>query len=377
MKVKDIVVIIVGIAFVLAVVIWHQNYTNEESSIDESQLYTSDDVVNSNAGSDATTSANPIATDAALDSVGSDGEDPSTSVENKGFPVTTLSSASSLSSKTWRSMANDNNYTDFVRDANGVVTSTAYVKCIVCVNGQCGICGGTGVDLSMTTCVMCRGSGKCVYCGGNGATITSSKYQFIDEYYSNGLFALHVTSSPQGVQVYSGGMGYVYYSTDGRGMESNGTYYYFGNYKISKDYTRLWSGDSEFVLIDKASYDKVSTEIGKINQNASAMNNVSSNSVGGNQNIGNIQNNSRSTVNSRQRCHICSGTGSCSNPRSPYNTKTYCHGSGRCPLCGGDGWVVNPYTSKSQRCSSCRGNGRCQTCLGTGQCKRCGGSGYL
>ena len=130
MKVKDIVVIIVGIAFVLAVVIWHQNYTNEESSIDESQLYTSDDVVNSNAGSDATTSANPIATDAALDSVGSDGEDPSTSVENKGFPVTTLSSASSLSSKTWRSMANDNNYTDFVRDANGVVTSTAYVKCI-------------------------------------------------------------------------------------------------------------------------------------------------------------------------------------------------------------------------------------------------------
>ena len=293
MKVKDIVVIIVGIAFVLAVVIWHQNYTNEESSIDESQLYTSDDVVNSNAGSDATTSANPIATDAALDSVGSDGEDPSTSVENKGFPVTTLSSASSLSSKTWRSMANDNNYTDFVR---------------------------------------------------NGATITSSKYQFIDEYYSNGLFALHVTSSPQGVQVYSGGMGYVYYSTDGRGMESNGTYYYFGNYKISKDYTRLWSGDSEFVLIDKASYDRVSTEIGKINQNASAMNNVSSNSVGGNQNIGNIQNNSRSTVNSRQRCHICSGTGSCSNPRSPYNTKTYCHGSGRCPLCGGDGWVVNPYT---------------------------------
>ena len=60
MEVKDIVVIIVGIAFVLAVVIWHQNYTNEESSIDESQLYTSDDVVNSNAGSDATTSANPM-----------------------------------------------------------------------------------------------------------------------------------------------------------------------------------------------------------------------------------------------------------------------------------------------------------------------------
>jgi len=86
---------------------------------------------------------------------------------------------------------------------------------------------------------------------------------------------------------------------------------------------------------------------------------------------------SSSTINSRTRCSTCGGTGNCSNPSSPYNSRTYCHGSGLCPLCGGDGWVDNSYTSKPQRCSSCNGNGRCQTCLGTGQCKRCGGSGWL
>lgn len=89
---------------------------------------------------------------------------------------------------------------------------------------------------------------------------------------------------------------------------------------------------------------------------------------------GNAQHNT--SVNSRSRCSTCGGTGNCSNPSSAYNSKTYCHGSGLCPLCGGDGFVINPYTSKEQRCSSCSGNGRCQTCLGTGQCRRCGGSGY-
>lgn len=77
---------------------------------------------------------------------------------------------------------------------------------------------------------------------------------------------------------------------------------------------------------------------------------------------------------------IIGATVSCGSQRcfSPYNSKTYCHGSGKCPICGGDGYMEKRYDPLHNiRCSSCHGNGRCQTCLGTGQCKRCGGSGYI
>ncbi|MBO4464371.1 MAG: hypothetical protein J5797_09295 [Prevotella sp.] len=83
-----------------------------------------------------------------------------------------------------------------------------------------------------------------------------------------------------------------------------------------------------------------------------------------------------SNTPSGQRCNLCAGTGSCSNPSSPYNSRTYCHGSGKCPICGGDGLMINTYSNTKQVCSSCRGNGRCQNCNGTGKCKKCGGSGH-
>ena len=84
-----------------------------------------------------------------------------------------------------------------------------------------------------------------------------------------------------------------------------------------------------------------------------------------------------SNTPSGQRCNLCAGTGSCSNPSSPYNSRTYCHGSGKCPICGGDGLMINTYNNTKQVCSSCRGNGRCQNCNGTGKCKKCGGTGRL
>ena len=80
---------------------------------------------------------------------------------------------------------------------------------------------------------------------------------------------------------------------------------------------------------------------------------------------------------SGQRCNLCGGVGTCSNPGSQYNSRTYCHGSGKCPICGGDGLMINTYNNTKQVCSSCRGNGRCQNCNGTGKCKKCGGTGRL
>lgn len=97
-----------------------------------------------------------------------------------------------------------------------------------------------------------------------------------------------------------------------------------------------------------------------------------------NNNVSSINQSGTSVNYNRIKCSTCAGTGSCTNPSSPYNSKLYCHGSGRCPMCGGDGYMENRYDPLHNiRCSSCHGNGRCQTCLGTGQCKRCGGSGYI
>lgn len=299
--------------------------------------------------------------------------------------LTTLSVASSLTSSSWRSMIDNTNYTDFVRSADGMVTATSYSKCI-CYNGQCGVCGGMGVTgQTFITCVLCRGTGKCTNCGGNGYVVTKSTYRYIDEYYSDGFYVLHVASSPNGPTVYSGGMGYIYYPVNRQSVGDDGNYYRFGgevvygvqaqSFRLSKDYLKLWVGDNEYVLIDKPSYERRSAEIQKLNQNASAMQNSASPNinVGGNPVGQNVN-----TQTGRTRCSLCRGSGSCSNPASPYNSKTYCHGSGRCPICGGDGYMENRYDPLHNiRCSSCHGNGRCQTCLGTGQCKRCGGSGYI
>ena len=292
--------------------------------------------------------------------------------------LTTLNSASSLTSSSWRSMINNTNYTDFVRSADGMVTATSYFKCI-CYNGKCGVCGGMGVTgQSLVTCVLCSGTGRCTNCNGNGYTETKSTYRYIDEYYSDGFYVLHVASSPNGPSVYSGGMGYIYYPVNSQGIVDEGGYYRFGgDFKLSKDYLRFWSGDNEYVLIDKPSYERRAVEIKELYKDNSTMQN--STSLNNNYNVGvnNVGQNGNNQTG-RTRCSICRGSGTCSNPGSPYNSKTYCHGSGKCPICGGDGYMENRYDPLHNiRCSSCHGNGRCQTCLGTGQCKRCGGRGYV
>lgn len=258
-------------------------------------------------------------------------------------------SPSSLSYKTWE-YKTDNGYSQYVRDANGMVTEKTHVKC-VCSNGVCRSCGGTGGFYG--PCMSCYGSRKCRFCDGAGEKVMTRTYRYIDEYYSNDVYVLHVMSSSDGPSVYRGGVGYAYY-TYGRsnGIKDEGGYYAFGgeviqgirtsSFRLSKDYRKLWMDNQEYHLISKQEYDK----------KAAMMSQISNGVVPNNVNTSGSSN---------------GGSTSHSSSSSTYIQCKYCSGTGRCSSCNGRGLKFNAYAGYDDTCPGCNGSGKCRICYGTGR----------
>ena len=265
--------------------------------------------------------------------------------------------ASSLSYKRWETKF-DKGHTEFVRESNGMVTETMYLNC-VCLNGICKICAGlgvTGYGMFQTYCSSCGGTAKCSFCGGTGTKVTTYRYRFIDEYYSNGTSALHVTSSNSGPSVYIGGSGYAYNTYgNSKAIKDEGSYYSFGgeivygvkttSFRLSKDYKTLWMGNNEYHLIDKAEYDRIAEITSKVLGGGLAIPSSSPSTGSGSYSSG--------------------SSSSSSSSRSIYTKCTDCNGTGRCRHCNGTG--TSNLSAHTEICVVCNGNGKCKICFGRGK----------
>ena len=272
---------------------------------------------------------------------------------------------SSLTYKTWETKW-DKGRTEFVRSADGMVEETMYMNC-VCLNGICKICAGlgvTGYGMFQTYCSYCGGTTKCHFCGGTGTKVTTQRYRYIDEYYSNGGSALHVTSSSLGASVYLGGVGSLYGGYgNSRPIRDEGSYYSFGgetlygvktnSYRLSKDYRTLWSDNQEYHIIDKAEYDRISEITSKLKNGTYTVPNAG---TSGTYSTGRSSSNSRSKSSSVYiKCSTCGGsticTG-CNGKKGSWQDTGYYTGS------GSQSWI---------NCGSCGGTGKCRICYGTGR----------
>lgn len=267
-------------------------------------------------------------------------------------------SPSSLSYKTWETKT-DNARIESVRSSDGMVDETMYMNC-VCLSGTCRICAGlgvTGYGMFQKYCNYCGGSGKCNFCGGSGTKVTKKRYRYIDEYYSNGGVALHVSSLGGGPSVDMGGVGSVYYTYgNSKPIEDKGSYYSFGgetvygvktnSFRLSKDYKTLWMGNQEYHIIDKAEYDRLAKISSDIRNGVVPVTSVSGSYTGSGGNSG-----------SRNR----------SGSSSVYTKCTSCNGTGRCTSCNGRGYKFNSYSGHDDSCPSCRGKGSCPICYGRGK----------
>lgn len=272
---------------------------------------------------------------------------------------------SSLTYKTWETKW-DKGRTEFVRSADGMVEETMYMNC-VCLNGICKICAGlgvTGYGMFQTYCSYCGGTAKCHFCGGTGTKVTTQRYRYIDEYYSNGGSALHVTSSSLGASVYLGGVGSLYGGYgNSRPIRDEGNYYSFGGetlygvktnfYRLSKDYRTLWSDNQEYHIIDKAEYDRISEITSKLKNGTYTVPNTG---TSGTYSTGRSSSNSRSKSSSVYiKCSTCGGsticTG-CNGKKGSWQNTGYYTGS------GSQSWI---------NCGSCGGTGKCRICYGTGR----------
>lgn len=272
---------------------------------------------------------------------------------------------SSLTYKTWETKW-DKGRTEFVRSADGMVEETMYMNC-VCLNGICKICAGlgvTGYGMFQTYCSYCGGTAKCHFCGGTGTKVTTQRYRYIDEYYSNGGSALHVTSSSLGASVYLGGVGSLYGGYgNSRPIRDEGSYYSFGgetlygvktnSYRLSKDYRTLWSDNQEYHIIDKAEYDRISEITSKLKNGTYTVPNTG---TSGTYSTGRSSSNSRSKSSSVYiKCSTCGGsticTG-CNGKKGSWQDTGYYTGS------GSQSWI---------NCGSCGGTGKCRICYGTGR----------
>ena len=265
--------------------------------------------------------------------------------------------ASSLSYKRWETKF-DKGHTEFVRQSDGMVTETMYLNC-VCLNGICKICAGlgvTGYGMFQTYCSSCGGTAKCSFCGGTGTKVTTYRYRYVDEYYSNGATALHVTSSNSGPSVYRGGTGYAYYTYgNSKPIKDEGSYYSFGgetvygvktaSFRLSKDYKTLWMGNDEYHLIDKAEYDRIAE--------------ITSKALGGSLAI------PSSSPSTGSGSYSSGSSSSSSSSRSIYTKCTDCNGTGRCRHCNGTG--TSNLSAHTEICVVCNGNGKCKICFGRGK----------
>lgn len=265
-------------------------------------------------------------------------------------------SPSSLSYKTWETKT-DNARIESVRSSDGMVDETMYMNC-VCLSGTCRICAGlgvTGYGMFQKYCNYCGGSGKCNFCGGSGTKVTKKRYRYIDEYYSNGGVALHVTSSSGGPSVYMGGVGSVYYTYgNSKPIADEGSYYSFGgetvygvktnSFRLSKDYKTLWMGNQEYHLVDKAEYDRLAEISSKVRSGVSPVPSVSGGYTGSGGNSGSKNRSGGSSV---------------------YTKCTDCNGTGRCRHCSGRGTSI--LSGHTETCVVCNGSGRCKICYGRGK----------
>ncbi len=269
-------------------------------------------------------------------------------------------SPSSLSYKTWETKW-EKGHTEFVRSADGMVDETMYMNC-VCLGGTCKICAGlgvTGYGMFQTYCNSCGGSGRCSFCDGTGTKVTTKRYRFIDEYYSNGGVALHVTSSSGGPSVYMGGVGSVYYTYgNSKPIADEGSYYSFGgetvygvktnSFRLSKDYKTLWMGNQEYHLVDKAEYDRLAEVSSKIRSGVAPVSSGSSGSAG-----------------YSDGSYSGGSSGSNGSRNSVYTKCTDCNGTGRCRHCSGRGTSI--LSGHTETCVVCNGSGRCKICYGRGK----------
>lgn len=242
-----------------------------------------------------------------------------------------ISSASSLTYKAWEENIGSSRI-EYVREADGMMTQTTYIRCV------------------------CMGIGGCNFCGGTGVVTRKHEYRYIDEYYTNGTFALWVGSTGTGPTVYSGGIGYVY-NTNGnsKDIREEGGYYKFGGevvygvktntFTLSKDYKYLWMGNEKYHLIDKAEYDRISQVISNINKGVQSSGATYGTGV-----------NNGGQGGSYSRNHSSS---------SVYTKCTDCSGSGRCRHCKGRGTSI--LTGHSETCVVCNGSGKCKICYGRGK----------
>lgn len=267
------------------------------------------------------------------------------------------SSVSSLTYKRWESKF-DKGYTEYVRESDGMITETMHLNC-VCLNGICKICAGlgvTGYGIFQTYCSSCGGTAKCSFCGGTGTKVTTYRYRYVDEYYSNGATALHVTSSNSGPSVYRGGTGYAYYTYgNSKPIKDEGSYYSFGgetvygvktaSFRLSKDYKTLWMGNDEYHLIDKAEYDRIAE--------------ITSKALGGSLAI------PSSSPSTGSGSYSSGSSSSSSSSRSIYTKCTDCNGTGRCRHCNGTG--TSNLSAHTEICVVCNGNGKCKICYGRGK----------
>lgn len=234
--------------------------------------------------------------------------------------------ASSLTYKTWESTLGTTRI-EYVRESDGMMTETSYIKCV------------------------CMGIGGCNFCGGTGEVIRKKEYRYIEEYYTNGAYALWVTSMGSGPKVYSGGIGYIY-NTNGNSEEirEEGGYYKFGgeivngiktiSFTLSKDYKTLWMGREQYHLINKAEFDRMTNNISGKFQRVHSSSSTSGTNSGG-------------ASSSSQRSN------------STYTRCTDCNGTGRCRHCNGKGnSVITGYT---ETCVVCNGTGSCKICYGRGK----------
>lgn len=290
----------------------------------------------------------------------------STKTSNSNYNATSSKSStsrysnlrpSSLTYKTWEAKF-DKSRAEFVRSADGMVDETMYINC-VCLSGICKLCAGKGVSgygMFQTYCSYCGGTGRCHFCGGTGTKVTKRRYRYIDEYYSDGSIALHVTSSGSGPTVYQGGVGNWYYTYgNSQPIKDEGSYFSFGgetvygvktkSFRLSRDYRTLWTGNQEYHLIDKAEYDRLSAIMSRATGGyvaAPSGNNSSSYSSG------------------------ISSSSSRSKSSSIYITCKSCGGGGGCTACNGKGYKFNSYSGHNDTCPVCNGSGRCGVCRGNG-----------
>lgn len=219
---------------------------------------------------------------------------------------------------------------------NGQVKRTRYSDGMVieehrspCRKGwRCEVCNESGQEIIyetygsfVTPCRTCLGNGfiKCSLCNGTGYTTNRIKYLDINEYYSNGKIALHLSSREFGGNtLYQGDL--ILY--DSKQLEDGGTYWKLGSLIVSKDKQTLTYQNVTYRRCSSQEYQRLSGSLSqRSNQNYTP-------TVPSTVNNGNIDNIPMRTRQPRD-CSRCRGTGRVPFPVDkygrPHKNSTFCY----------------------------------------------------